>query len=297
MKASEAQRLFEESKRLFSEGRFGEALVILIQLDAEHPNDRHLLYPLALCMAKAGRTEEARNLCNRLIQEFNDPKAAELRRQLTPPPPAPPGSGIPGVTMPDLGIPGLQPIDLGDLNAPVVKYTPPPPEPAWKSWLLYGGAVVGTLAVILLVTYAVLVIGEQAKQNPAADVPMSERLENLQDPEQMTGVIWFIVGFSLVMQPLLLFGFLTLYGKLPYDELWRNLGHVALVVWGLALFQFVAGKFLMCCGQLISIIITVVFVKRTYGLETGETILWFGSLILLNIGTVALMIVIMLSQA
>jgi tetratricopeptide repeat protein/thioredoxin family protein len=74
----EATEKFLQTKQLFAEKRFAEALAILDELEALHPGKKNVMYPRALCLVELGRFEEALPLCMRLIGEFQDPRAQAL---------------------------------------------------------------------------------------------------------------------------------------------------------------------------------------------------------------------------
>lgn len=59
---------------------------MLAQLDARYPDTKHVLYPMALCLERLGRGSEALPLCNRLVGQFQDPRAEALRARITAPP-------------------------------------------------------------------------------------------------------------------------------------------------------------------------------------------------------------------
>ena len=82
MKNREAQGLFKESELLYRERRYEEALEALQRLDTKYPNTRNILYPIAKCLRRLSRFEEAAAICDRLITEFDDQRALHMRRNL-----------------------------------------------------------------------------------------------------------------------------------------------------------------------------------------------------------------------
>ncbi len=82
MKNREAQGLFKESELLYRERRYDEALEALQRLDKKYPNTRNILYPIAKCLRRLGRFEDAAAICDRLIREFNDERALHMRKNL-----------------------------------------------------------------------------------------------------------------------------------------------------------------------------------------------------------------------
>lgn len=269
------EQRFNEAKQLFAEGRYADALAILQALDAAYPNDRHLLHPMALCLARLGRTDEARALCERIVRDFDDPKARALLRELDAPAVVP-------------AIPGLQPIDLGDLGVPPVVYTPPPPTPLWKKVLMGAGAVAGVLIVLGTVALVVAGLADEetgpgARPQQAQEyVPPAERFTRITVPERPSFGYVAVTILGFLLHPLVLYGALWLFEKLPYGELWRDLGHVTLVSYGVALFTHLGLSFAPCCAWPVVLIVAVVAVKRTYRLETGQVLFWYAGAILLN---------------
>lgn len=82
MRNKDAKLKFDEADRLYREGKCGEALELLNELDAAFPNDRKIMFPRARCLAKLYRGDEAVALCDRLIDEFQYDKARELKARV-----------------------------------------------------------------------------------------------------------------------------------------------------------------------------------------------------------------------
>jgi len=82
VKNKDATKRFQQADRLFREGRYKEALYILNLLDESFPNDRHILWPKAMCLTKLGRRDDAIALLQRIVDEFDYPKAKDLLLQL-----------------------------------------------------------------------------------------------------------------------------------------------------------------------------------------------------------------------
>jgi hypothetical protein len=82
MKNREAQAMFQESKLLYRERRYEDALAILKQLDAQYPHTRNILYPIVKCFRRLGRFDEAAAVCDRLILEFEDERAKHVRANI-----------------------------------------------------------------------------------------------------------------------------------------------------------------------------------------------------------------------
>lgn len=78
----ESREKFKRADVLFREEKFGEALALLTELDAAHPNTRNILVPMALCLDRLGREDEALPMCERLVRQFADTRARELLERL-----------------------------------------------------------------------------------------------------------------------------------------------------------------------------------------------------------------------
>jgi hypothetical protein len=82
MEKNEAKEKFRLADRLFAEQQFAAALKVLTELNAAFPNERHVLYPMARCLAGLGRNGEALDLADRVIRQFNYGPAIELYKKL-----------------------------------------------------------------------------------------------------------------------------------------------------------------------------------------------------------------------
>ena len=108
MDRNEAKQKFNEAKRLFGLKRYSDSLEMLNLLDACFPDDKNIMLARAQCWFQLNRPDKAKDLCEKMIAKFNDPKAQDLLNKLAqskaaPPPPPPPT------------IPGADP--LGNLGA------------------------------------------------------------------------------------------------------------------------------------------------------------------------------------
>ncbi len=82
MNREEAKKKFEIADRLFAERRFLQALKLLTEIDAVFPNQRHILFPMARCLAGLKRDAEALGLAERVARDFEYAPAAELSKRL-----------------------------------------------------------------------------------------------------------------------------------------------------------------------------------------------------------------------
>ncbi len=82
MDKSAATQKFQQSKQLFSQQRYADALVVLDELNAAFPRQQELLYARALCLAELQRPQEALSACEQSIQLFDDTRAKALKAQI-----------------------------------------------------------------------------------------------------------------------------------------------------------------------------------------------------------------------
>lgn len=73
---------FKRADQLFRDGDFTQALALLEELDREHPDTRNILVPMAMCLDRLGRPEEALPLAERLTRQFADSRARALAERL-----------------------------------------------------------------------------------------------------------------------------------------------------------------------------------------------------------------------
>lgn len=90
MNNREATEKFQLSQKLYGEGRYPESLNILNELGNAFPGMKNILYPRALCLYKLERLDEAKYVCELLIDKFSDTRATSLldkvkAKQLPPP--------------------------------------------------------------------------------------------------------------------------------------------------------------------------------------------------------------------
>lgn len=82
MDKDQAREKFKLADRLFNEQQFGPALKVLTELNSAFPNERHILYPMARCLAGLGRNGEAIDLADRIVRQFDYSPAMELYKKL-----------------------------------------------------------------------------------------------------------------------------------------------------------------------------------------------------------------------
>jgi len=82
VEGQESREKFKRADQLFRDGAFAEALVLLEELDREHPKTRNILVSLAMCLERLGRQDEALPLAERLTRQFADSRARALADRL-----------------------------------------------------------------------------------------------------------------------------------------------------------------------------------------------------------------------
>ena len=82
MDKREARKKFEQSKTLFAQNRYPEAMIVLDELNAAYPNEKHIMYARAMCLAELQRPLEAIQLCEQAVAMHNDPKSQALLGRL-----------------------------------------------------------------------------------------------------------------------------------------------------------------------------------------------------------------------
>lgn len=77
-----AEMRFNEADRLYREERFAAALDLLKEIDARFPGRQNVMFPMARCLSKLGRNDEALRVCNEIVDKFDYDRATELRNRI-----------------------------------------------------------------------------------------------------------------------------------------------------------------------------------------------------------------------
>ena len=80
--SGDARGKFKHAKDLFAQAEFERALSVLEDLNSAHPGDKNILFPMAMCLEKLGKLEDAKNICDSLIQKGQHEKASVLKRHI-----------------------------------------------------------------------------------------------------------------------------------------------------------------------------------------------------------------------
>lgn len=82
MTNEEASALYEDALARLQDGKYGEGMSILEDLERERPNSRHVTYYRAVCLAQLGRPEEAEECAARLEGKVDADTLAKLREEV-----------------------------------------------------------------------------------------------------------------------------------------------------------------------------------------------------------------------
>lgn len=82
MRRRDVRQKFQQSKALFAQKRYPEALILLDELNTLFPNERHIMYARAMCLAELQRPLEAMQICEQAVAMHNDQKSRELLDRL-----------------------------------------------------------------------------------------------------------------------------------------------------------------------------------------------------------------------
>ncbi len=170
MGLTEGKEDFAEADRLFRRGQYADALRRLEHLNAAYPNTKNVLYPMALCLERLGRSDKALPICTMLIQQFRDPRAREMQLRLRP--------SLMDTPLDSLDIEGEYELpDLGPITTVPVPLQEEEEPPPWRTPLLLGGALV-IVTLILLLPFFLEFLG--LKEPPSPSTPSSQSVSLFQ---------------------------------------------------------------------------------------------------------------------
>jgi len=295
MDAKEAERKFKLAEKMYDEGRYGQALVVLDALAAAFPNEKNIMFPRARTLAKLERVEEALVICDQLIAQFNDPKAATLKKRL--------GGQTDGLP------PEMPPIpDIGEFSPQPVR----PPVVAAQPFYRTVPFLVGACAVLAVCVLAAGVlalrtgqepsetaseVGESA-QSPSAEAPregpppsqtaVAEDTEPDEFEEELTSAFYALgwrlaAGIVILAAEVVAALYLTLLmvGKLPHGTLGADLLSVAPVATGAWLAGVVSSVVVFICpvfaclGTFIPIFVICLILNKVYDMGFVDLIVYF----------------------
>lgn len=74
--------MFQEMEALYKENRYEDALEIVQRLDREFPHRKSIMFPLAACLMRVERLDEARELFEQLVVQHNDDQSRRKLAQI-----------------------------------------------------------------------------------------------------------------------------------------------------------------------------------------------------------------------
>lgn len=296
MDARTAESHFKEADSLYRNGRYAEALDRLIELDEAFPNTPNIMFPLARCLRRVGRVDEALAICDDLITRRGDMRALELREFIRKShPPEEEESLQPQVH----SIAGLNQDAhagvLDDLLGDTGPLPPPVPRmgeaaPSNKKYWVIGGGVLLVVALIALPLMVGLIRGPSSPAPPPAQAQTSPSAESApssvaaEAPEPLTqeeidaqrvrefgkdffGRLALTLTLNVVCLTFSLYMTLKIANKLPYDAIVDDLIHTG----GMAVILMLV-SLLPCLG----LIIAIVILHKVYEFGFIEFLLFIG---------------------
>lgn len=82
MDAEQSRDAFKQAEAHFLKDEYNEALQVLNQLNQAHPGTKNILFPMAQCMARTNRMDDAKKICDFLVEKFDHPGAKQMIPQL-----------------------------------------------------------------------------------------------------------------------------------------------------------------------------------------------------------------------
>ena len=299
MDARIAESHFKKADSLYRDGRYAEALDFLIELDEAFPNTRNVLFPLARCLRRVGRVDEALSICDDLITRCGDLRALQLREFIR-------KSHNPDTEetpTPHYSIEGLnQDAHAGALDDLLLDAPQPPPvarlaveASSPKKWYVIGGiALALVLALIVMLPVFIRLVSGAAQGRPpavtgpvettgaGASAELDPSVAHVQAEEHIAAASRirnqvFIVVFigSFIGNIAVLFLALLVRQKLPYDSMSDNLLNVAFTGVGLAIVNSV----LPCIGLIVSYVI----LRKVYSFEIVDYLIWLAMNVALGV--------------
>jgi len=280
--ARTAESHFKQADSLYRDGRYAEALDYLIELDEAFPSTPNVLFPLARCLRRVGRVDEALAICDDLITRCGDLRALQLREFIR-------KSHNPETEetpTPHYSIEGLnQDAHAGALDDLLLDAPPPPaprlqldePKSKTKYWII-GGVV---FAVLLLAFPIVMRMINGPPPAPLPDPPVavaeSDAVEQAVGAEAygeppvsqgaLIGALAALIVLFLAANIASLYLTLMISGKLPHETVLDNLISIGVMAVFICLLYMVP-----CFG----FFITLYILYKTYDFGLIEFLTWIG---------------------
>jgi hypothetical protein len=248
----EAKVRFQDADRLFRAKQYEQAVRILNELNAEFPDERHVLYPLARGLTGLKRFPEAREIAERLVNEFHYGPAQELidridRRQT--------------FENPDVETPTL-PSGLDDIMLTPASFGAGPPplpgavasESTWQPYALWIGLVsIGFIALVgITLTLGRPVVDyyvdyfqnfEEYASNPGSEppLPLASYLIVSLASSAYSWVICSLCGYVAI----------RIVGSLRFDDFGEDMKDVGLYTLYIFLMLMVPGLTMTVAGEML----------------------------------------------
>lgn len=186
MHRHEARERFAQSKTLFAQKRYPEALIVLDELNATFPNEKHIMLARAICLAELQRPLEAIQICEQAVALHKDPKSQELlvrlRREHGPIQEGPTdlaslighgaGSGAPSAPGGYGGLPGIPDIPA----VPDLSMYGPPPRSSGRRFYIILASVAAVLVLLLIGLPLLLSLRKKGDEGPrTSEVAITEQ--------------------------------------------------------------------------------------------------------------------------
>lgn len=266
MDRSEAHYQFREADTLYRQRHYEEALAMLRRLDRDHPDTRHILYPIARCLSRLERYDEAIELTGRIAEQFDYGPARELHERLRKRTESAP-------------IVNISSFDV-DLSAPLpfASGTSPPPIPGESS---PSASLNWALCLGLIVILAILVVGRKTIMVEfwdwyAVASEQSNSLQSVPPIGSMMAVLFEILVLGWVAGCAGAYCGLGAVQALPYTTFDDNLKDIALYVFFGSLLSFI---------PVLGWIAILVILYKHYELSVGR--LFVVCFVYMAVGTLA----------
>lgn len=163
MNKATARELFKRAERHYRRDRHPQAIALLRELDDAFPDNRAVLYAMALCHEGLDERDEALRLCDRLIRRYACDKAVILKARLITIPSDPPPDATAGF---DAELSSVWPAAL-EAAAEQSRRAPAPPPPAGSPGL-YVFCGIFVLMLLMLLPVFVLFFAQAETAVPGA---------------------------------------------------------------------------------------------------------------------------------
>ncbi len=248
------KQVFAEADRLFRQGSYVESKALLLQLNQQFPNQKNILYPLALCHAKLGGAEQAIEICWQLESLFQDPRASLLRQELSD---AVQLAPLAEEVQTNLSTSLADLVQAPTAPAQTTKNTDLAFE--WKR-IVFGGLLLAMVGAILFVLFLPLISSYQPETPESVTVTTTSTTMELTPVGRM--IVEALIGF--VLNVIALYIGLAVMDKHTHADFRSNLRDTAIVSALLAITGMI---------PILGFILYFVILMKSYDLEIWEVIL------------------------